>query len=113
MSLIKNSSIVIAGIIISNLLAFLFHFYTARFLGPSDYGIFGSLFALLSLLSLPAGAISTTITKFTSTHNKDKDYGRIEFIRSKFQRKIIYYGIILFILLALSSPLIALYLKID
>ena len=63
MGLVKNSSIVVAGIIISNLLAFVFHIYVGRVLGPAEYGVFGALMALFLIIALPAGAISSAITK--------------------------------------------------
>ena len=52
MSLIKHSSILIVGVIISNGLAYVFHFIAGKMLGPEGYGEFGALMALLLVVAL-------------------------------------------------------------
>ena len=80
MSLLKNSTIIIIGIIISNILAYIFHIYVGRVLGPADYGVFGALMALFMIIALPTGAISFAVTKFISKFNVNKEYNKICFL---------------------------------
>jgi O-antigen/teichoic acid export membrane protein len=113
MGLVKNSSIVIAGILIANALALIFHFVVGRMLGPADYGVFGALMALFSIIALPAGALSSAITKFTSRFNSNKEYGKIKSLRSKLQTDVLIFGAIMLLFIVLLSQNIADYLKIS
>jgi len=113
MSILKNSSIVVAGVIISNILAYIFHIYVGRSLGPVDYGVFGALMALFMIIALPAGAISYAITKFTAKFNSKKEYNKIGLLRKKSTMRVVIYSFVLIFIISLSSKLIANYLKID
>ncbi len=113
MGLLKNSSIVVAGVMISNILAYVFHIYVGRSLGPADYGVFGALMALFMIIALPAGAISYAITKFTAKFNFKKQYNKIGILRKKITKRVWVYSIILFLIISLCSRLIANFLKID
>ncbi len=112
-SMIKNSTIVVAGIIISNLLAYVFHIYVGRSLGPAEYGVFGVLMALLTIISLPAGAISSSSTKYIAKYNVQKKQGQIGLLRRNLSIKIITYSLIVFLLIILLSKPIANYLNIE
>ncbi len=113
MSLLKNSTIVVAGVIISNILAYVFHIYVGRSLGPVDYGVFGALMALFMIIALPAGAISYAITKFTARFNLKKEYSKIGLLRKKSTIRVLIYSSIFLLIISLSSKLIANYLKIN
>lgn len=112
MSLLKNSTIVVIGIIISNILAYIFHIYVGRSLGPAEYGVFGALLALLTLLAMPAGAINSSVTKFTARFNADKEKGKIATLRKKMLKAVIIYSIIVIAILIIFSKYIADYLQI-
>lgn len=67
MSLLKKNVIVIIGVLISNLLAFIFHFVAGRRLGPDAYGVFSALLAMLMIIAVPMNALNSTATKYSST----------------------------------------------
>jgi len=113
MGILKNSTIVVAGIIISNILAYVFHICVGRSLGPVEYGIFGALMAFFMIIALPAGAISYAITKFTTRFNSKKEYVKIGLLRKKSTIRVLIYSLILLLIISLSSKIIANYLKID
>lgn len=113
MSLLKNSSIVIFGIVISNLLAYVFHIYVGRVLGPVEYGVFGALMALFLIIALPASAIGSAITKFTAKFNSNKEYEKIGILRKILQNKIVIFGAIILLFIVMLSQNIADYLKIE
>lgn len=113
MALLKNSSIVITGVIISNILAYIFHFAAGRMLGPADYGSLGSLMAIFLIVALPAGAISTAITKYTSRYNANKEYGKIAYLRNALQNKILFLSIIILLLVIFFSSNMSKFLKIE
>ena len=113
MSLLKNSTIVVAGVIISNLLAYIFHFVAGRMLGPADYGVFGALMALFLIVALPAGALGSAITKFTSKYIAEKKIGKIEILRKRVQRDVLIFAGVMFLIILLFSRVIADYLNIS
>jgi len=61
--LLKHSSILFAASIIAGFLNYLFQVYVGRMLGPSDYGIYSSLVALLYIMSVPSSTIQTSVAK--------------------------------------------------
>ncbi|MEI6816815.1 MAG: oligosaccharide flippase family protein [Bacteroidota bacterium] len=112
MSLLKNSTIVMSGVVATNIFAYGFHFIAARMLGPDAYGEFGALIALLLMMILPAGAIGAAITKYTARYSADNQNGKITILRNKIQKNVLVIsGIILLIIIAFSK-IIADYMKI-
>jgi len=113
MSLLKNSTIVIAGVIVSNLLAYLFHFIAGRMLGPEEYGEFGALMALYLIVALPVASLAFAISKFTAKFNAGNELGRIALLRKKMQNDVlIFSGVVLFFII-LFSRIIANFLNIS
>lgn len=113
MGFTRNSGIVIAGILIANVFAYLFHIYVARVLGPSDYGVFGALMALFLIAALPAGALSNAIAKFTARYSSNKEFEKIRVLRIKIRNIVLVFSSILVFLLLFFSKQISDYLKID
>ncbi|MCS3799951.1 oligosaccharide flippase family protein [Niastella sp. OAS944] len=112
MSLLKNSTIVVAGVFVSNLLAYGFHFVAGRLLGPQDYGVFGALMSLFLLVALPAGALSFAITKFTARFNFESELGMIGVLRKKIQNDVLVFSGIILLLIVVFANFIASFLKI-
>lgn len=112
MSLLKNSTIVIAGVIVSNLLAYLFHFLAGRMLGPEEYGAFGALMSLYLLIALPAGALSFGVTKYTAVFNSENEFKKIALLRKKVQNNVLIFSGFVLLLILVLSRVIADFLKI-
>jgi len=113
MVLLKNSFVIVLGIMFSAIFNYLFHIYVGRALGPAEYGVFGVLLALYFILSLPANGINNTTVKYAAKFNSEKQLGKIETLRSKLIGLSLIYGIIVLIGLFLFSTFILEYLKID
>ena len=113
MGLVKNSAVVMTGVILSNALAYAFHFIAGRMLGPDDYGVFGSLMAIFMIIALPAAAIGYGITKFTAKYDSNSELNKINALRKRLQKDILIIGSSTLLLLILCSKLIANYLKLD
>ena len=113
MNLLKNSTIVIIGVIVSNLLAYLFHFIAGRMLGPEDYGVFGALMALFLLTALPASALGFAISKFTSRFYSENQFRKIVLLRKKIQIDVLIFSAIMLAFVILFSKIIAGFLKIN
>jgi len=76
--LLKHGVLVLLGTTASMILGYFFQVFAGRLLGPSDYGIFGSLAAILYIVSVIGGAITTSITKFASEFNARKEMGKLK-----------------------------------
>jgi O-antigen/teichoic acid export membrane protein len=101
------------GVVVSNLLAYVFHFVAGRMLGPEDYGEFGALMALFILVGIPASILGSAVTKFTSRYHSEDKLGIISLFRKKIMKIALILSSILlggFVLLAHN---IASFLKID
>ncbi len=113
LSITRNSSIIVFGIIISNLLGYVFHIIVGRALGPADYGEFGALISLYLIIALPASALSSAVTKYSAKYNAKKEFSKIGALRNSLGRKTLIFGIFLFfVIVVLSIPLSG-YLKVS
>ncbi len=112
MSLLKNSTIVIAGVVISNLLAYVFHFIAGRMLGPEDYGEFGALMALYLIVALPVASLAYAISKFTARFNTGNELGKIALLRKKMQNDILIFSCLMLFLIIVFSKMISNFLNI-
>ena len=110
--LLKHGSVMFISIIIARFFGYLFQIYVARALGPEDYGIFGSLFALFLILTIPVGTIQTVISRFTSDYKVKNEYGKIKSLMISALKKLSKIGILGFLLMILASFPLALFLKI-
>ncbi len=63
MSLYKNTSLILVGTLIANILAYVFNILVARKIGPELYGVLGALLALFSLTSWIYMSLFSGITK--------------------------------------------------
>jgi len=115
---IGNESIVRAGfvILIANAIYqianFLYHFFSARMLGPAEYSIVASLFSIIYLVGMGSMTIQNTITKFTAKFKAENEKGKISYLFHRGSRKLFIYSIILTAIFLCISPLIANFLKI-
>jgi len=113
MSLLKNSTIVIAGVVVSNLLAYVFHFIAGRMLGPGEYGEFGALMALYLIIALPVASLAFAISKFTAKFNIGNEFGKIALLRKKMQNDVLVFSGVVLLFVILFSRSIANFLNIS
>ena len=76
--LIKDNFFIFIAFNLANLIGFFFQFYMGRVLGPSDYGILGTLLALVYLFNVFVLAIQTSIAKFVSDLKVKNEYNKIK-----------------------------------
>jgi len=57
-----------------NLFNLLYHLFMIRTLPPADYGNLNSLVALFAIVSVPAGTVQTTVTRFFSSFRVQNQY---------------------------------------
>ncbi|MGH2922152.1 MAG: hypothetical protein ACRDKU_08820, partial [Gaiellaceae bacterium] len=63
---LRAGSIVFLGIAAGNVGNYVFHFISARLLGPAPYGEVASLVAVTGLLSLPLVGVQVAVTRYVA-----------------------------------------------
>lgn len=84
-----------------------------RILGPTEYGIFGSLFAISYIIFVLAGTIQTSSARFTSNFVGKKETEKIPYFLSGMYKRMFSIGVIIFIIFIISSTYLASFLRID
>jgi len=103
---LKDNIVLLIGMTILNVLAFLFHFYMGRKLGPADYGILGTILSLVYLLGVSFNTIQTSIAKFVSKFKTKKEYSKVSYLLNASIKKVFLYSLIVtFIFIAVSKPI--------
>jgi O-antigen/teichoic acid export membrane protein len=110
--LLKHGSILFFALVITSIFNYLFQLYVGRALGPVNYGIFSSLVSILYILSVPAGVINTTITKFVSDFRAKSEHGKIKYLMLHASKRILVFGFGCFILIAVCSDVLASFLHV-
>lgn len=70
--LLRGSIILFVMLNLFNFLNYVYHFFMARMLTTSDYGILMSLFSLIYIFSVPGEAIQAIFSKYTSKYSENK-----------------------------------------
>ena len=109
--LLKHSSILFSASIIAGFLNYFFQVYVGRMLGPSDYGVYSSLVALLYIMSVPSSTIQTSVAKLVSEYNPE--YEKIKYLLTHVFRKLTLLALLASVLFMISSVYLADYLRIN
>ncbi len=90
----------------SNLLAYLFHVFISRALGPAEYGVFNTLLSLLALVGIPAAAVQTVGAKYVAMDHASGSVRRMrEFLVRAIFRTALWGGVGAAAFLVLALPL--------
>ncbi|RLG59434.1 MAG: hypothetical protein DRN95_02085 [Candidatus Hydrothermarchaeota archaeon] len=108
--LLRKSGIVFAFTIVASFLDYLYQVYVGRYLGPEDYGVFASLFAIFYLISVISNTIATSITNFISKFSAEER--SIPDFFSGMLFRFIFIGVIFSGIFLILSPFISRFLKI-
>lgn len=92
--LISGSSILIIGGLLANIFNFLFSLFMFRNLSVSEYGIVASLLSIIALSTLPAGAIISTIVRFSATYFANSELGKVKYMFVKINQSLFLLGIL-------------------
>lgn len=97
---------------VANVGNYVFHVFMSRSLGPADYGILASLLSVFLIVSVPVGAIQTSITKYTSHFKAQGQYEKINGLLSGLVKRLSLVGVAGFGILALASGYMASFLHL-
>lgn len=108
--LFSGSAILVGGSMVANIVNYFYHLLMGRMLGPVDYGVLSSLYALLYVVSIIPTSTSLSIVKFISSAKSVKEQAVIYHNVNKFILKVSFIGGAIILLL---SPFIANFLQVD
>lgn len=109
---LQNSLILFVGTMIVNVLNYAFHLIIGRLVDPQAYGEIESLISLLAIISVPAATLTLIATKFAAEMRAKSDTEGLRSLSRYLNRKVLRYGIPLFGLLLVSTPLVKQFLRI-
>jgi O-antigen/teichoic acid export membrane protein len=109
---LQQGVILMAANLAGSALQYLFHFFASRMLGPVDYGIFTALLGLAMILTVPASIAQMVITQYVSGFFARNETDKIAALFADALKKLSWVSWIAFGLIAVASPLIAVFLNI-
>ncbi len=115
----EHSGLIKAGIIFfifsiaSSLFNYLYQTLMGRMLGPIEFGVLGSLFAIIYIVTFSTSTFNLIFSKFSAEFHGKNERGKIKYLFQKNLSKILLIGFILFIIYILLTPFIANFLKIE
>src|SRR3989304_530886 len=109
-SLAKNSGIVFTGTMAGNVIAYLYHLFLGRILGPSSYGELAALLSFLYILNAPTTVLLTILTKFFSVLKARNSVGQAKFLWITVTKKILLYEAIGMVIILPALPYLASFL---
>jgi O-antigen/teichoic acid export membrane protein len=105
--LVRSGGIFLVGSLLVAILNYLYHLFMGRMLGPEEYGVLGSLFAIVYLVTFAGATFNKVISKFTAELNGIGQKAALKYLIINGLLKISIFSSILFIIYLLFIPLIA------
>ncbi len=112
-SLAKNSGIVFAGTMVGNVIAYLYHLFIGRILGPAAYGELAALLSFLYILNAPTTVLQTILTKFFSVLKARNSFGQAKYLWFTVTKKVLLYEIIGMVIVLPTLPYLASFLHLN
>lgn len=110
---LKNSTILFVGTMVVNVLNYIFHLIVGRVVDPSAYGEIESLISLLTIISVPAGTLTLVATKYAADMKAAGNFQGTYLLSKYLTVRILSYGIPLFLVALLFTPLVQGFLNIE
>lgn len=110
---LRSSALLWVGTMVSNVSNYAFHLVMGRFLGPENYGVLASIVSILYYLMVPTTTIAIIVMKFTAEYEIEKAPGKIRSLLIRLTKQLLAVSAILFVLMAVTSPLMARFLNLD
>lgn len=110
--LLWGSFVILVSSMFSSIAAYLYNLFVGRTLGPVNYGILAAVVSLLSVISIPTAALSTSIVKFASDYKARQDLSGLSGFFKKLSLVFFLTGVFSFLLLFVFREYFADFLKI-
>ena len=111
--LLKHASIMFLVSIIAGACNYIYQLYMGRALGPEEYGVFGSLFAIFYIISVLTATIQTSVARFVSKFIGEGAKEKIHYFMQGLLKRMFFLGIVMFLFFVFISGWLSSFLKID
>jgi O-antigen/teichoic acid export membrane protein len=101
---VKDSGILLIGLIFTSIINYLFQAFMGRSLGPKDYGIMSTFFAFIYFIGIIVSTINTSTSNFTARFKKKNEYGKIKYKFIVLFKLLLKYGGIGFLIYLIFIP---------
>jgi len=109
----RQSGVMLVSILIARAFSYVFYFIMARMLTPAEYGELGALISFFFIVTVFTTGVQPIIAKFTAEFYHETEKGKLKsFILLAFKR-ILFYGVVGFVIVSAISPLISSFLHIS
>ncbi len=112
-SLFKAGMIFMLFGIVVAVMNYLFHLFMGRMLGPEEYGVLGSLFAIIYIVSLSVSSLNLVVSKHIAEFHGKNEKEKIKMLFKKGFKKIALYGLIPLAIYLIITPLTAKFMNLD
>ncbi|WP_336360891.1 hypothetical protein [Haladaptatus sp. ZSTT2] len=109
--LLHHGSVMAVATAASGALNYAYQVFMGRALGPEQYGVFGALFALFYLVNVLGRGIRFSATRFSAELSEDT--AALSAFHRGFLRKSLVFSCVVFVVLALSTPLLGDFLGVS
>ena len=111
-ALFKNSVILFVGSMAINALNYLYHLVIGRQVGAEVYGQTEALFSLMNIIAVPAATLTMVATKYVAACKAEDNKKGSHEIMTYLNRKVLFYGVPIFLAAIAVTPFIGNYLNI-
>jgi len=111
--LIAGSAVLFVGTMIANFGNYLYHLLMGRMLGPKDYGVLESVISIGYLLFIIINTLTLTTAKFVASLKGKKELNEVKWLFYYLNRQVFWFGILIFLLIFILSPLITSFLHLE
>lgn len=111
--LIRAGGIFFVGSLTVAILNYLYHLFMGRMLGPAEYGVLGSLFAIIYLTTFAGNTFGRVTAKYSAEFKGKKQDAALRYLIKRGLFKVSIYGSILFLIYLALIPLIAKFMHLD
>lgn len=110
--LISGSGVIFFGSLFANPLNFLFNLFMTRNLTVADYGILASLMSLITLTTIPAGALFPTVVKFAASYFAKNELDMVRGLFFKVSKLTIPLGLMALVIFIIFNQQISQFFRI-
>lgn len=109
----KNSFFLFCGSMIANIFNYIFHLVIGRQVSVGTYGEAESLISLVVIVSVPAATLAMVATKYAAACKADGNKKGSREIWIYLNKKVLKFGLPIFLLMILLTPIIGKFLNIE
>ncbi len=108
-----SGTIFLVGFIFVSIFNYLYHLFMGRMLGPTEYGVLGSLFAIIYFATFSTDTFNKVISKHAAEFHSKNEKGFLKYLIKRGLMKVALYGTIVLLIYFAAIPFLAEFLNIE